>query len=152
MCHIIFQSTNFHAWTIEIACLELRSAAKQKFKKSIRPLSPPLSVQQPFPFRRVGGWSEKVHKAKPSLWEYQGRNSFYGIPVPKRMVLHWLHLSLPIFAFHRFSHAFVSPSICSAGFGDTWHFCYPIFWEKHTGKSMNTVPFMWKNCMQFPTT
>ena len=56
-----------------------------------------------FSFRRVGGRSENKQAAKINLWEYQGRNSFYGIPVPKLM-------ALPIFTYLRFSLVFPMPS------------------------------------------
>ena len=83
-------------------------------------MSPPLSVQQPFPFRRVGGWSEKIHKAN-QVFKNIKKKSFYGIQFLNAWFcigFTYLYLSS---LFTVFPMPSVSPSICSAGFGDTWH-------------------------------
>ena len=85
--------------TLIISNLPCSSMIPNKHKKNIRPLSPLLSAQQPFSFRRVGGRSENKQATKTNLWEYLWEETLSMV----FQFLNWkLYLSLPICAFHWF--------------------------------------------------
>ncbi len=124
---MVFQAVGFHAWTVEIARLERRKCpcffqcfsmffihwwwshwssatahvlawCQTKTKKNIRPLSPPLSAQQPFLLEEL---VEGVKTNKP-LKSIFGNIKEETLSMVFQFLNSWLYLSLPICAFHWF--------------------------------------------------